>query len=364
MMKIYKVAIIGCGRIAGHNCRAVMETKGLELVAVCDLEIEKANIYGNEFGCASFTNYHTMLTEIIDIDIVAVITPSGMHFEHSIEILERYNKHLIVEKPTFMKPSQLEKAYNIADKLGLKIFPVFQNRYNRAVQRVKLALEKQELGDIRIIGVRVRWCRPQRYYDMAPWRGTLSHDGGALTNQGIHHVDLLRYLGGEVQQVNATMRTLGAEIEVEDSIVASFTYTNEAIGSLEVTTAARPDDFEASLSIVGSKGLAQIGGIAVNELEIFTPDSNACSEYSEDFSDCVYGNGHELLYQDIYSCLDNGTIYPVSKEDCLQSIKLLHSFYRSDERGGWQKVDEEGESSRLGRENDAISKLYRVTLED
>jgi len=362
-MNTYKVAVIGCGRIAGHNCRAIMNTEGLELVAVCDLALENTNAYRDEFSCAAYTNYHTMLVEISDIDIVAIITPSGMHFEHSLDILENYNKHIIVEKPTFMKPSQLEKAFSVADGLGLKIFPVFQNRHNRAVQRVKLALEKQELGDIRIMGVRVRWCRPQRYYDLAPWRGTFSHDGGALTNQGIHHVDLLRYLGGEVLQVNSTMRTLGAEIEVEDSVVASFTYANKAVGSLEVTTAARPDDFEASLSIVGSKGLAQIGGIAVNELQIFTPEPDACIEYSEDFSDCVYGNGHDLLYQDIYSSLENNKEYPVTKKDCLQSIRLLHAFYRSDERNGWQSVDEEGESFRLGRENNAISQLYRTTLE-
>jgi predicted dehydrogenase len=359
---VYKVAVIGCGRIAGHNCRAVMSTEGLELAAVCDLEIEKANVYRDEFSVPAFTNYHTMLREIIDIDIVAIITPSGMHFEHSLDVLKKYNKHIIVEKPTFMKPSQLNEAYSIADKLGLKIFPVFQNRHNRAVQRVKKALIQNELGDIRIISVRVRWCRPQRYYDMAPWRGTLSHDGGALTNQGIHHVDLLRYLGGEVHKVNATMRTLGADIEVEDTIVASFSYDGDAVGSLEVTTAARPDDFEASISIVGSKGLAQIGGIAVNELQIFTPDLDACTEYSEDFSDCVYGNGHELLYKDIYNCMVDGTPYSVSQKDCLQSIRLLHAFYRSDERNDWQEVNEDGESIHLGRENSEISKLY-MTIE-
>jgi len=155
------------------------------------------------------------------------------------------------------------------------------------------------------------------------------------------------------------MRTLGVNVEVEDTVVASFTYANNAVGSLEVTTSARPDDFEASISIVGSKGLAQIGGIAVNELQVFTPDSSACGEYSEDFSNCVYGNGHGLLYQDIYSSLNNDTIYPVTKEDCLQSIKLLHAFYRSDEKSEWQSVDEDGESCRLGRKNEVISKLYR-----
>jgi UDP-N-acetyl-2-amino-2-deoxyglucuronate dehydrogenase len=359
-MKAYKVAVIGCGRIAGHNCRALVGTEGLELSAVCDLEIEKANLYRDEFDVPAFSNYHTMLTEITDIDIVAIITPSGMHFEHSLDVLKKYNKHIIVEKPTFMKPSHLNEAYSVADKLGLKIFPIFQNRHNKAVQRVKKAITNDELGDIRVIGVRVRWCRPQRYYDMASWRGTLSHDGGALTNQGIHHVDLLRYLGGEVSQVNATMRTLGANIEVEDTVVSSFTYENEAVGSLEVTTAARPDDFEASISIVGSKGLAQIGGIAVNELQIFTPDLDACEKYSEDFSDCVYGEGHQLIYDDIYASMSSGTEYSVSQQDCLKSIRLLHAFYRSDEKNGWQEVNEDGESIRLGEENNEISNLYRT----
>jgi len=359
-MKVYKVAVIGCGRIAGHNCRAIETTSGLELVAICDLEIEKANLYHKEFDVPAFSNYHTMLSEVSDIDIVAIITPSGMHFEHSLDVLKKYNKHIIVEKPTFMKPSQLNEAYDVAENLGLKIFPIFQNRHNQAVQRVKKALINDELGDIRVIGVRVRWCRPQRYYDMAPWRGTLSHDGGALTNQGIHHVDLLRYLGGEVSKVNATMRTLGANIEAEDTIVSSFTYENNAVGTLEVTTAARPDDFEASISIVGSKGLAQIGGIAVNELQIFTPDPGACEEYSEDFSDCVYGEGHKLLYDDIYSSMASGASYSVSKKDCLKSISLLHAFYRSDEKNNWQAVDEDGESVRLGKDNNEISNLYRT----
>ena len=361
-MKVYKVAVIGCGRIAGHHCRALIKTDGLKLVAVCDLQIEKANKYHDEFSVPAFSNYHIMMKELPDIDIVAIITPSGMHFEHSIDILKIYKKHIIVEKPTYMKPSQLIEAYEVAESLGLKIFPVFQNRHNLAVQRVKKALIDNELGDIRVISVRVRWCRPQRYYDLAAWRGTLSHDGGALSNQGIHHVDLLRYLGGEVSQVNASMRTLGVEIEAEDTIVSSFTYENNAVGTLEITTAARPDDFEASISIIGSKGLAQIGGIAVNELQIFTPDLKACKENSEDFSECIYGEGHFVLYEDIYLSINSGAPFSISKNDCLQSMRLLHAFYRSDEKKNWQDVNEDGESKRLGRVNNKISKLYRTNI--
>lgn len=360
-----KVALIGCGRIAGHHCRAIAGVHGVELAAVCDLEIEKADAYAREFGVPAYRSYREMFGALPDIDVAAVITPSGMHLEHALDVLNDYGKHVIVEKPTFMRPDQVDEAYQAAEAAGLRIFPVFQNRHNKAVIRVRQALATGELGDIRIVAVRVRWCRPQRYYDMAPWRGTFSHDGGALTNQSIHHVDLIRHLGGEVEKVNSTMRTLGVEIEVEDTVVATLTFRSGAVGVIEATTAARPDDFEASFSIVGAKGLAEIGGIAVNELKVFTPDPTACAENSEDFlgikgAGAVYGYGHIQMYEDIVRCLRDGGDHPISREDCLGTIQLLHAFYRADENGTWVDVDGGGQSTRLGRADDAISNLYRT----
>ena len=210
-----KIAIVGCGRISGHHFRSIESIDGMEIIAFCDLIKDKAKAYGEEFGISYFTNYHKMFEILPEINLVVVATPSGMHYEHSLEFLERYRKHVIIEKPTFMRPDQLKNTYNIADRFGLYIFPVFQNRYNKAVQRVKNALINGELGNIRIVNVRLRWCRPQRYYDMAPWRGTFSHDGGATTNQGIHHLDLLRYLAGEIKKVNAQIKTVGVDVEVE-----------------------------------------------------------------------------------------------------------------------------------------------------
>jgi predicted dehydrogenase len=301
-----------------------------------------------------------MFLDCPDLDIVSINTPSGMHFEHGMEAIERWGKHVIIEKPTFLKPDQLLTAYSSAERKGLKVFPVFQNRYNKAVKRVKDSIISGELGEIYIMNVRTRWCRPQPYYDLAPWRGTFSHDGGALTNQGIHHVDLLRYLGGEIESVNTTMRTQGSNVEVEDTAIAMFKYSGNAVGSLEVTTAARPDDFEASLSIVASKGLAQIGGIAVNELQIFTPAPADCDQHSEEFPDC-YGFGHQAMYSDIVEHFQTGATYPVSRDDALMTIRLLHSFYRSDEIRDWAVVDTTEQSSRLGRPSDEISKFYRLS---
>jgi UDP-N-acetyl-2-amino-2-deoxyglucuronate dehydrogenase len=356
------IGIIGCGRVSGHHCRSIRQTAGVSLEAVCDLVPEKAEAYGREFSVPHFTNYHDMLRQIGTIQVVAVITPSGMHFEHASEIIRLYRKHMIIEKPTFMRPSQLVEAYALARSVGVRLFPVFQNRHNRAVQRVRLALQEGDLGDIRIVSIRVRWCRPQRYYDLSPWRGTFAQDGGALTNQGIHHLDLLRYLGGEVAQVNATMRTLGANIEVEDTVVATLTYRTGAVGLVEVTTAARPDDFEASISLVCSKGLAQIGGIAVNDLQIFTPAPSECHKCSEDFSRDVYGKGHAEIYGNLERCLTKGIPYTVSEDDCLATIRLLHAFYRSDEAKSWVSSEDDAESLRLGRPDEALADLYRTPI--
>ena len=359
------IGIIGCGRVAEHHCDAIKRADHLSLIAVCDLVEERQSGMAGAFGCAGYANYHEMLRNEPDISLVAIITPSGAHSEHAMDVIEQHGKSVIVEKPTFLIPEQVAAAYQAAREKSADVFPVFQNRYNKAVRRVKIAIEQGELGEVRIISLRLRWCRPQRYYDLAPWRGTFSHDGGALTNQGIHHVDLLRHLGGELDSVNATMRTLGAEIEVEDTVVATMRFANGAVGNLEVTTAARPDDFEASLSIVGSEGLAQIGGVAVNELQIFTPAPEECEAHSEDFSGLegrgkVYGYGHRSLYEDIAAYMHQDTPFPVSEKDCWSTLKLLHSFYRSDEIGDWVGVFDNGASSRLGRRNDALAAMYRT----
>ena len=290
----------------------------------------------------------------------AIVTPSGMHDEHARDILQRYETHLIIEKPTFLRPSQVRAMYAAAVAAGRRLFPVFQNRQNLAVRRVAAGIASGELGEVRTVAVRVRWCRPQRYYDLAPWRGTWAMDGGCLTNQGVHHIDLMRQLGGEVARVSSVHRTLGASIEVEDTATASLLFTSGAIGALEITTAARPSDFEASLSLVCANGLAQIGGIAVNELQVYTPDPAACAANSEDFSGNVYGHGHGKLYAEIVADLEGRTPFSVTPTDTEATIQLLNALYVANERGEWVSVSEAGDSARLGAPDDALAALYRT----
>ena len=355
-----KIGFIGCGRITEHHIKCIKKMKNIKVEAVCDLNFDKAKKYAERFKITSYKSYDAMLKQNSSIQIVAIITPSGMHYENAMDILKKYKKHLIIEKPTFLKASEAKKVFKLAKNLNCKIFPVFQHRYNKSVQSLKKAIRQNQLGKIRIVNVRVRWCRPDRYYKLSDWRGTFSHDGGALTNQGVHYIDLLRHLGGEIKSVFVIMKTLGANIETEDTAVSVFNFENGAVGTLEVTTAARPKDFEASLSVVGSKGLAQIGGLAVNELQIFSPNPAICRKSSEKFLD-GYGFGHIKFYKDIERTLGKNSKFkfPISEKEVFNTTKLLNSFYRADELKKFVNVKKVDESKRLGRINEKLSNLYR-----
>ena len=179
-----------------------------------------------------------------------------------------------------------------------------------------------------------------------------------MTNQGIHYIDLLRHLVGEVNKVYCKMGTFGSKIEVEDSAVANIEFNSGAIGTLEVTTAARPLDYEATISLIGTKGVAKIGGLAANMMEVFSPDPSICKKNSERIPD-AYGFGHYKLYRDVKNDYLKKKKFPVSAKDCMETVKLLNSFYISDEKKKNVSVKSCRDSSRLGRKDEKISKLFR-----
>ena len=162
---------------------------------------------------------------------------------------------------------------------------------------------------------------------------------------------------GEITEVNAKMFTFEAKIEVEDTALALFKFHNGAVGSLEITTAARPIDFEASISILGSKGTIQVGGLAVNEILVYTPDKKVCKKYSEKIPD-AYGFGHFELYNQIYISKTKNIKFIISEEECFKTILLLNSFYFSNEQKKNIIINKKIKSKKLGKINKKISDLY------
>jgi UDP-N-acetyl-2-amino-2-deoxyglucuronate dehydrogenase len=359
MPEVLQVAIVGCGRVAGHHVRAVEKHPHLRLSAICDLKPERMDALPGTENVPRFENYHRMFERHPEIDVVAIVTPSGMHFEHALDMVKMYRKSVVIEKPTVMRIAHGEELKRAAQDNGVHLFPVFQYRFNRCVQRILRAVRGGELGEIVVATVRQRWCRPQRYYDRDPWRGTYALDGGACTNQGIHHLDMLRYLVGSVKGVCARMKTFGVDIEVEDTAVATLEFQNGALGTLEITTAARPKDYESSISVVGSRGLAMLGGWATDKLVMFSPKAEDEEAYSDSFTD-AYGFGHNDIYAGVYDTIVHNGRPAVEFDDGMQTIRLLHALYASDEQGGWVDVATVGESARLGRSNEPLSAIYRT----
>lgn len=354
------IAILGCGRVGFHHEKMVRDNPSIKAVGVCDLLEDKARELAAAFKCKAYTNYHEMFAKE-KIDLITVATPTGAHYDHVKDILTRYKVSILLEKPMVLKVSQGQELKKMADEKGVKIFPVYQNRFNKAVQRVKKAIIDGELGKIALATVRVRWCRPQRYYDLAAWRGTYSMDGGAYVNQGIHFIDVLRYLAGEIDEVNSCFGRLGANPEAEDTGLSLIKFKNGALGNLEITMAARPDDFEASVSIVGSKGLAVLGGLCTNELITFSPKPEDQKIYSEEVP-MAYGVGHKEVYARVAKSLIEGDEGPIVFEDGLQTIRLLHALYRSNEDKAWVRLDDNVESYRLGERNNKLLAPYLIQV--
>ena len=362
MEKIVNIAIIGCGRVAGHHVRAINKNPQLKLVAVSDLSVQRMKDLPGAGQVPHYENYHNMMDNHPEIDTVAIITPSGMHFEHALDIVSLYKKHVVIEKPVVMTLEQGRILEEAASNSFVQIFPVHQYRFNRCVQRIRKAIFDQELGQIQLATVRMRWCRSQAYYDRDPWRGTFAMDGGCCTNQGIHHLDLLRYLNGEVKRVNAIMKTFGSKIEVEDTVVASIEFENGAFGSIEITTAARPCDFESSLSVIGSKGLAMLGGSFTDKLIEFSPEPQETLKCSDSFED-AYGLGHNDIYSGVFNAITKRAKPAVEFHDAMNTMKFLHAMYVSAENNSWINIDEGISSPNLGRHDDTLSQLYRAKRE-
>ena len=356
MEKKINVGLIGAGRIAGHHIRSILRFKKFKIISIADLNQSKSTFYAKKYKIRSYGHYSEMFKRE-KLDLAVIMTPSGMHYAHARDIIKKYKVSCVIEKPPCMKPSQAKELFKLAKKYNLKVFPIFQNRYNKAIKFVKNELRKGNLGKIITANLNLRWCRPQRYYDLSIWRGTFSHDGGAFTNQGIHYIDLLRYLVGEVSDVFCTMKTYGAKIEVEDTGVAIVKFQNGSIGNVEITTAARPNDFGAYITLVASKGIVKIGGLAANKLEYYSINNKLCKKYSEKVPD-AYGYGHIETYKSILECFVRKKKEPISNEDCLKTLKLLNLFYLSNEKGKEKNIKTSEESRFLGRSNNKISKKY------
>lgn len=331
-----KIALVGCGRISKNHFQAIEQHKDkLTLVGVCDIDPVVAHQTSEQYGVKSYLLLDEMLHDT-DADMVTLCTPSGLHPFQTIRIAQS-GKHVLTEKPMATRWQDGLRMVRACNEAGVRLYVVKQNRLNTTMQLLKTAIDKNRFGRIYMANVNVFWTRPQDYYDQGEWRGTWELDGGAFMNQASHYIDLVHWLLGPVESVQAMMGTLSRKIEVEDTGIMNVRWRNGAMGSINVTMLTYPKNYEGSITILGEKGTVRIGGIAVNEIqhwEFDEPDPDDAAIHDINYqTPSVYGFGHPLYYNNVINSLQGLEKPLVDGNEGLASLELLIAAYRASRDG-------------------------------
>ena len=353
--KVVKIGIVGCGRVFNHYMKIFnkRKKKDFKIIAICDKNRNLVSKVSKILKCEAFTNYSLMLKNYKKkLDLIIILTPSGLHFKHSVLALK--NKFdVLCEKPATMLPKDALKLNDLAKKNKVMFGIAFQNRFNKSVVALKKLYENGRFGKILIVNVRLLWSRDQEYYN-DQWHGKWKMDGGVTNQQAIHHIDIARWIFGPISEVNSIMTNQINNLQAEDTNNSIIKYKNGATGSIQVTTAVRPNDLTASLEVVGEKGFMVLGGIALNKIENFYFKKLSKSEIklikkSSEIVKNGYGNSHgRILDVVIKNIINKKKQFPITAIDGFLTANLIHALYKSDEKRNWIKVTRDVKSSRLG----------------
>ncbi len=337
-----RYALIGCGRIATNHMKAAVNNQ-LEISAVCDVVPEHMEVLlakhelQNDMSILRYTDYKSMIQEVKP-DLVSIATESGIHAEIALFCID-HGVHVIIEKPMAMSISDANEIIRCSEEKHVKVSACHQNRFNIAVQEMRHALEAGRFGHLSHGSIHVRWNRNQGYYDQAPWRGTWAQDGGALMNQCIHGIDLLRWtFGGEIEEVyGQTRQQFHDYLEAEDVGMAVVKFKNGAIATIEGTTNVYPKNLEETLYIFGEKGTVKIGGTSTNNIDVwdFSDESEADIKNKglQEETSNVYGNGHTSLFADMIDAIQNDRKPYVDAYAGRDALELVLAIYKSQKEG-------------------------------
>lgn len=336
-----RYAIIGCGRISPNHISAAIQN-GLEIVSICDLDENKMDRMISEFSLSNkvkkYTDYKEML-KLEKLDLIAICTESGKHGQIALDCIDA-SSHLIIEKPIALSLEDADQIIEKAKLKNVKVCACHQNRFNKSVKKMREALKEGRFGKLLHGAAHIRWNRGKDYYNQAAWRGTWEQDGGALMNQCIHNIDLLRWMMGDeiVEVFGMTDNLMHDYIEAEDFGVALVRFANGSYGVIEGTTNIYPQNLEETLYIFGDKGTVKIGGKSVNIIEewLFADKLDNPEEVKAEYHESpptVYGYGHTPLYADVIDAIKTNRNPLVTAEDGRRALELILAIYKSSAEG-------------------------------
>lgn len=334
---VMKYALIGCGRISPNHLVAAQKNS-LDIVAICDLQEQNMRDKILKFELSKEVHTYTDYLRMIAVeqpDLVAICTESGEHAKIALDCIDA-GCHVIIEKPIALSLADADEIIRRAKKCGVKVCASHQNRFNKAIQKIRSAVDKGRFGKLLYGTAHIRWARDYEYYARAPWRGTWEQDGGALMNQCIHNIDLLRWMmGDEVDEVmGMTDRLQHPYIDCEDLGIALIKFKNGSYGIIEGTTDIYPQNLEETLYLFGEKGTVKAGGQSVNRIEEwrFADALDSPEEVLHSFSENppnIYGFGHTSLYEDMIDAIKNDRPPYVDAEAGKRALELVLAIYKS-----------------------------------
>lgn len=327
-----KFAIIGCGRIAERH--ALQISRVAKLVAVCDIDIEKARLLANTYNLAYFDNVETMLIALPEIEIVSICTPNYLHAEHSILALN-HGKHVLCEKPLAIHVADAQKIIEAADLNHKKLFVVKQNRYNPPIVALKSLLNDNKLGNINSFQINCFWNRPDEYY-ISSWKGNKEMDGGTLFTQFSHFIDLLFWLLGDVKSVKATISNFQHnKIDIEDAGVVLFEMSSGAIGTMNYNVNTFKKNMEGSITLFGEKGTIKIGGQYLNTIEYQSIEGQHIdlNEMGNPANDYGFYQGsmsnHDKVYENLLKAIDETDSQFASAHEGLKTVEIIEMIFEA-----------------------------------
>jgi UDP-N-acetyl-2-amino-2-deoxyglucuronate dehydrogenase len=333
----FHIGILGGGNISETHARAAREIDGAEIVAVCGSNIEKVRRLAGSFGGSAHEDFESFLNHK-PMEIVLIGSPSGLHADQGIRAARR-GLHVLVEKPVAITTEQADALIAECEKAGVKLGVFFQDRVAPGILKLKALIDAGRLGRPFLASAHVKWHRPPEYYKDSRWRGTWALDGGgALMNQGIHTVDLLLWLMGNVTSVWSKAVTALHDIEVEDTAVAAIEFSSGAIGTLEAATSVYPGQ-PRRLEVTGSEGTIILEGERITSASLRTPSLDLAGEKataddersaSPAISDA---RGHRKIIEDfLHAIAVNGS--PLCDgHEARRSVGLIEAIYQSSRTG-------------------------------
>jgi len=330
---VISIGLIGGGNITDTHARAVQAVPDASIAAICGTNIQKVRCLTGEHGGEAYTDLDAFLAHR-PMDIVIVGSPSGVHATHGIAAA-RQGLHVLVEKPIDINTARADALIVEAEKAGVKLGVIFQDRLKPGIRRTKELVERGTLGSPILADARVKWYRPPEYYANSRWRGAWSLDGGAaLINQGVHTVDLLLWLFGEVRHVQAAMRTKLHTIEAEDTLAAILEFESGALGVLQAATSIYPG-YPRRIELTGSEGTMILEQDRLIEIRLRHDEpasifAESMDENPSPSSPVVSDHrAHQAVLEDFIRAIETNSRPVCDGREGRRSLALIESIYKS-----------------------------------